>query len=114
MNGFFSKIFGLLQGSYNFGDALVLYAAKLRPFVVTAAKELDALIPAGGMGDVKLMAFDEALKVFVAANADFDHKAVAIGDNLWTVAHWLLEAYLSAQKALAAVTAAAPAAAPGA
>ena len=114
MNDLFKKIVGLLQRGFDFGQGLVLYAAKLRPFVVATASELESLIPDNGMGDVKLLAFDQALKIFVAASADFDGKEVRQGDSLWTVAHWLLEAYLAAQKARATVRAASPAGATGA
>ena len=109
MNDFFKKILGVLKRGFDFGQALALYAGKLRPFVMTTAAELEALIPDSGMGNIKLLAFDQALKVFVAATADFDGKDVQEGDSLWTVAHWLLEATLAAQKARAAVRVTAPA-----
>lgn len=99
MGNFFASVIGYLKRGFDFGIALVRYAAKLRPFVVSTAVELEALIPDSGMGNVKLLAFDQALKVFVAASADFDADDVEEGGDIWTVAHWLLEAYLAAQKA---------------
>jgi len=102
MTDFFRKIVGLLKSGYDFGAGIIKYAAKLRPFVVSTAAELEALIPDSGMGSVKLIAFDQALKIFVAVSADFPEKDVEEGGTIWTVAHWLLEAYLSAQKMRAA------------
>jgi len=104
MNDFFKKIAGVLRRGFDFGQGLVRYAAKLRPFVLSTASELEALIPDNGLGSIKLLAFDQALKVFVAASADFEEQDVAEGDSLWTVAHWLLESYLAAQNARAKLT----------
>jgi hypothetical protein len=109
MNEFFKKVVGVLKRGFDFGQALVRYAGKLRPFVLTTAAELESLIPDSGMGNIKLLAFDQALKVFVAASSDFEEQDVQEGDTVWTVAHWLLEVYLAAQKARAAVRVTAPA-----
>lgn len=98
MEKFFESVRKVLQGGWNFVVGVHKYAAKLRPFVVVTAQELEALIPDSGMGNVKLLAFDQALKVFVAASSDFDEEDVEEGGQLWTVAHWLLESWLAAQR----------------
>ena len=103
MKDFFKNVVAVLKRGFDFGAGIVKYAAKLRPFVVSTASELEDLIPDSGFGDLKLIAFDQALKIFVAVSADFPEQDVEEGGTIWTVAHWLLEAYLSAQKMRAAL-----------
>jgi hypothetical protein len=97
---FFDTVSGVLKHGIDFLDALVKYAAALRPFVVQTARELEALIPDNGLGSVKLMAFDEALKVFVAASDKFSGVDASQGGAVWTLAHWLLESFLAAEKVI--------------
>lgn len=98
----FTRIIAKIRKGMDFLGGVIQYAAKLRPFVVTTATELESLIPDSGLGNIKLLAFDQALKIFVAAT-DMPAKDADEGGSIWTVAHWLLEAYLAAQKAKAAV-----------
>lgn len=98
----FDSVISKIKKGMDFLSALVQYAAKLRPFVITTATELEALIPDNGMGNIKLLAFDQALKIFIAAS-DMPANASDEGGPVWSVAHWLLEAYLAAQKAKAAI-----------
>jgi hypothetical protein len=99
MSNPFSRLIGAAKKGIDFLTALAKYAATLRPFVIQAATELEQLIPDSGMGNIKLAAFDQALKIFVASSSQIDAPDVEEGAPIWIVAHWLLETYLSAQQA---------------
>lgn len=79
--------------------AATRYGPQLREFVITTADELERLIPDHGFGNVKLMAFDGALKVFVdIMKEDGEAKDEDVA-GIWEFAHLILEGYIAAKKA---------------
>ena len=78
----------------------IKYGPELRLFVIETAEELSILIPDHGYGNVKLMAFDMALKIFLD-----QLKATGADDKeikgVWDLAHVLLEGHVAAKKARA-------------
>ena len=95
-----SRVFGFVRTVFNATNkAAGRFAPVLREFVVETADRLETLIPDGGMGNIKLMAFDGALKLFVdemRKEGELDDEEVG---GVWEFAHVLLEGHLAAKKA---------------
>lgn len=75
------------------------YGPQLREFVVDTAEELEKAIPDSGFGNLKLMMFDGALKVFVDAMKEQEEMRDEEMNGIYEFAHFLLEGYLAAKKA---------------
>lgn len=95
-----TKAFTVIRGVFSAVEgAASKYGPQLREFVVTTAEDLERIIPDSGFGNVKLMAFDGALKVFIDAMKEEGEVRDEDVPAIWEFAHLLLEGYLAAKKA---------------
>lgn len=80
-------------------DLAKKYGPQLREFVISTADELEKAIPDSGFGNVKLMMFDGALKVFIEAMREQEEVPDKDMGAIYEFAHFLLEGYLASKKA---------------
>jgi hypothetical protein len=84
------------------------YGPQIREFVVATAEDLEQWIPDHGFGNIKLMAFDGALKIFVDTLKEKDGATEDDAQGIWKLAHFFLDGYVASQKAKGAWKAAQP------
>ncbi len=75
------------------------HGPEVKEFVIDTAEKLEQWIPDHGFGDVKLMAFDGALKIFVDVIRERESTTDAEAKGIWELAHFLLNGYVASQKA---------------
>lgn len=99
----FEKVRSAIQSVIGFFSTLNDLGAKhsqeIREFVIETADELERWIPDSGFGNVKVMAFDAALKVFLEVMQEDNDLSNEEAAGLWRLAHVLLTGYIAGEKA---------------